>query len=570
MLSGVTHRARRSAVLSAADYNSTRMGIGPEPDLDVRSATGGSNVSKRGKEANTLSLEMGAVMTRPNVTPELMAKIRARAAANDKARAAEEERRVAARQALDEMERDGLLDIDSIELPATLPETELDWVEAALNEVSTEAGSLPYHSFRASRSLHDTNNYMRDLSRRNTYLSWKGLSHPGTGLGTSSRSSIGIGNTSIGSKEQLVIKEKNLGAGAGYFPKSATQGRTQHVSMHGDSVLPRWKDLPSEADRSPELVERVLGVRLASLVADDGAPTASTWFWDVPGDDVGFVSLDLTGEAAARFLASGNGRGEATLRRGLKRSLESAVGDAAMVCAWTSHKENPTTVTLFLAIRMIDNRAVVAAQEKDSGTRRVQRWEAAGVEVWQGLPHPRDLPKFFGVTDEQMASIGTAGVPQTKWQDFVEGWEEGDPDEYMPGVGFIPLSELQARKKYIKDRWLSRVHSHGLPSWFTNQFVEACFDYIILDDATARERAKLIALAKKRKLTERGKSRLQQIEMGISVANMRFYKGSPAQFAALVSQSGQSLGGFCDIRHKAGQAKVLYEWLRENRWRPQT
>lgn len=441
------------------------------------------------------------------------------------------------------------------------------WVKGEIDAVFTGSGSLPYHAEQASRRLHDTHSTMRYLSRRNMHLDWQGSKEPVFAAPVNSSENSTCIST-IKKEVNIEVEEeerKNRIDLPAHFPSKGIPERTIAVSVLDFANLPRWKEIGTSGMGSGTAKEIQLGLRIASL-ADDSADL-STWLSDVPGNDVGFLSINLAGDAAKRFLAGEHGDAGAALRRGLFRSLQTHTGDFAAVAVWTANEADPNVVTLFMALRMTDHRGVSDAVEVDRGSRYIWSLEAGGVDVVKGMPNRSQLPAYYGLSEKELAICAAADPMDPfapSWLDFLQVPEGGQLEEYTLAAGFASPEEIMQRQNRAESHWLRTVHAHGLPSWFSNDFVEQVRDYLVRDPLHAKALACAIARMKKRNPGKTGRVDFERQRLiDLLPTDMRFYKGSPAQFAALAASSGRVLGSHCDNRHKAGRAKELYQKLRD-------
>lgn len=440
---------------------------------------------------------------------------------------------------------------------------EPDWVDVAIAEAPEPPGSLPYDAYQSRKRIQDTMSLMKILARRNTYLSWQAEAAPGVCLGTTAISSIG--NKPL-EEEQEQDQElwKKRPSFPTYFPAVPTPERTMKVKIPEAEKVTRWKDLPAMAKQDPGQQEILFGLRVTSLAAGAATPTLSDWMTGTPDASVGMFSLKLHGDAARRFLQAEEGAGAAGLRRGLLRSLQTLSGDCSAVALWTVSDAAPGDLTLYVAIRMLDLVAVRYAQTLDEGSRRVQRWQASGVRVNLGRPHPAEMWKSYEQTAEEVAA-NTDGWPE--YAPGPEGEEDRrydqNPYEFYPGIGFAAPAKIIKRRLHVEKLWNTTVQAYGLPNWFSDRFAHQLQDYLTRHPDDQKKRAAIVAALKKGLATSKQKSALARLDMiETQMGDLRFYKGSPAQFAAMALASGRLVGGYCDANHKAGAVKTLYEQLR--------
>jgi len=441
------------------------------------------------------------------------------------------------------------------------PSPARDWVAEAIDSAAPGPGSLPYHAYRANRNLHEVIHLMRDVSRRNMYLSWEVPPQSGMGnVGITSKTSID--NNYSSNKEYKEEEGKKRIFFPTYFPATPSAARTIEFPELVLPKLPRWKDLGS-TDKQPVAVqELLLGLRIASL-ATGGNPTLPGWLSDTPEDDVGFLSIELHGDAAIRFLRGEKGSAATGLSRGLLRSLESFTGGVAAAALWTEGADRPGIVTLYMAMRTRDSRNAGEALELDIASRHVRDLEAHGVEVWNGKTKPSELAAYYGVSEDNIVACDPRNPFAAQLSDFIDIPDGGDVREYSPKTGFASADEVERRHARAWNSWFRKVHAHGLPSWFTGAFIEQVRDYLLRDPEHSKKRTYTVGRMKKMNRKASDRLEMKRLDaMELPLTNLRFYKGSPAQFAALAARSGKVLGSYYDKRHKAGAAKELYEQIR--------
>lgn len=444
-----------------------------------------------------------------------------------------------------------------------LPAQKRDWVDEALDAVHPGSGTLPYHAYRARRDLHDTLQDLRVL--RNEKLVWMQGDH--SGAGSEKRSRISIGNYSLFLINNKNNKELNkeerttrVGGLATTLARNLPERAITVPELEG-FPLPSWKDRGNEKDQPGLLRELVFGLQVASLVAGNDELTPAGWLQDVVPDDVGLLSIELPPDAASRFLRGVDGCAAKGLRRGLLRSLTSYAGDLEVVALWTANLNQPGGITLFLALRMDDRRSIRQAIELDRGKRVVRILESQGVRVGKGMHSIDQVCDSWLITPNQLVEDELSKQPIPPVCEI----EEFEFDEYIARTGLAADDEIAEHERRAESAWIRVVHAHGLPTLFTGGFVKAIRDYLLRTPQHAKRRAQIVARMKKGSVTDAEKHELERLKcQDLPLTNMRFYKGSPAQFAAIAARSGEVLSGYCVSVHKAGQAKSLYEELRQS------
>lgn len=365
---------------------------------------------------------------------------------------------------------------------------------------------LPSGSYRLPRAAEfglrrrdQTLDDIRRLSRLTLQLEWQTESVPGISDGEVSS------NFSLYNLRAKKLRAKRRGSSRTFFP-------THHavpVPLEGMTTkLPAWKNATSE--------ELLFGLRVASVAFDGRTAGPEAWGAEHAEDDVGFLSFDLRGNAAERFLSGERGSAAQGLRRGLLRALQSAGEVLGAAACWVAPHDEPGAVTLFLALQARDFSAVEDAIEVDAARRYIATHTS---------------------------------LSQVNWWDYQD--YSGEPGE--PGL-----------RSFAGRVWLNTVHGFGMPSWFTSRFLRTMRDYLLTDEAHVNERKRIVANIKKRRWTRAAIRRLRELECMelVDAVAIRFYRGSPAQFAAAAFSRGRFLGAYTDTRHKAGLAKELYEEIR--------
>jgi hypothetical protein len=348
-----------------------------------------------------------------------------------------------------------------------------------------------------------------------------------------------------------------------------TTGRFEELPGPVMCKLPAWNKLPSASDRSPELTEIITGARFAS-VSLDGELDAGRWLLDLPGSEVCCLSIDLHGDAAKRFLRGENGNVGAALHRSLRRRLERDLGDLAIAAIWVRPtSESEDDVRVFLLLRSGDTTNARCMGDWDQGKRHFASLIRHGVKL-------SDSDKPLSIPDEEERA-GYYGLTVAEMHARFPTWSENpiytdvEEREYTPESGFASQEEIEARAAASHVKWNRYASRHALPSWFCHRFVERLQDCLVHAPEHVRSRQKLKAKIIKGHYFGGRTSKTDRIELA-RLENMqlppwyiRFYRGSPAQLAAVAVRSGTVLGEYFDSRHKAGRAKELYEQIRKTK-----
>ena len=364
----------------------------------------------------------------------------------------------------------------------------------------------PKEASRAWRAIQHTLDLARNTSSRSVVIHW-GASEVGNS------STFSLNNKSEEKHKSFKEKGKNWTK----FPLSVPD-RFGATESQGRLRLPLWKNI-GNAGRDSIPAEVTFGLRVASL-ANHGAPMDRAIWQETDSDpSLGYLSVEMSGEAAERFLAGEKGDAGGGLRRGLLRALERAVGGpASVVAAWVGGAGDGAPVTLFLAMRLDDKACSDQAVVVDAA----ERYRLA-------QPDPDNVD----------------------WYEY-------------SGVGSSCEIEEDLCRARAARVWQRTIRYFGVPTWFRSDVIETIRDYLLRDPNDLLIRQYVIARKKKCMATKADKLALTMVECRELVIEgaIRFYVGSPAQFAAVVFASGNVLGTYVDRLHQAAETKAAYEQLR--------
>ncbi|OOG48283.1 hypothetical protein B0E52_02480 [Rhodanobacter sp. C06] len=329
------------------------------------------------------------------------------------------------------------------------------------------------------------------------------------------------------------------------------------------SKLPAWKKVGPLGRQSRQVRELVLGVRFANLAADPrSGPSVSQWRDETPEPDVGFLAIDLPALAAERFLARDNG--VTTLQRHLRRSLEHRLGPVDMAAVWT-RRDDGGGITLFLAMRANDLSDAADAIVLEDGQQEMLAYMRYGLPLDGRRVHQERLSDLNSQLAEEYSKL-VDDVARCEWANRVPSvllssvyWSS----DCCEVAGGVLLERARVDREAILKHWSGMRQRFGLPSWFSRRLINQLREDLVWDPDDLSLRKQVIQDMKRKVAPiDEGKYLLSMFDLRNPVTGMRFYQGSPAQFAALVAQSGQVVADCYSAGVKAGAAKELYEVIR--------
>jgi hypothetical protein len=248
--------------------------------------------------------------------------------------------------------------------------------------------------------------------------------------------------------------------------------------------------------------------------------------------------------------------------------LERDLGDLGIAAVWVRPTGGSADhVRLFLLLRSSETTNARCVADWDQGKRHFDSLIRHGVKLSDldkplSIPDEEDRARYYGVTVAEM-------------HDRFPTWSENpvytsvEEREYSPETGFASQEEIEARAAASDARWSRYAARHALPTWLCDRFVERLRDYLVHAPEHVRSRQRLKAKIERGYYFGGRTSKSDRIELA-RLENMQvppwyltFYRGSPAQLAAVAVRSGTVLGEYFDSRHKAGRAKRLYEQIRQ-------
>ena len=187
-----------------------------------------------------------------------------------------------------------------------------------------------------------------------------------------------------------------------------------------------------------------------------------------------------------------------------------------------------------------------------------------GVRVCPGGPLrvlDTDLSAYLGCDlEEFLESSGSSGENLN---------DEVAVQEFTPGTGLVSCTGMPKRAARSHAKWSEFTASQGVPVWFGADALRRLRDCLMYLPGHVKQRQQVKEKVRRSKYHNgrADKRHLRKLEhmrlMELSCASIHHFTCSPAQFAALAVRSGTVLGEYCDNRHKAGRAKVLYEHVRK-------
>lgn len=449
---------------------------------------------------------------------------------------------------------------------ATSVAAEPDWVDDLLSiEIEPTPRYVPYHAYHAKKDLEEAFDLLRDFSRRNYSMVWNSASIPGIHRGNCSSFPMYVSNSS-----SISNNNKEEGSGRINFPRPGVSFckplTTVSVPKPCLSKLPAWKKIGPLERQSRQVRELVLGVRFANLAANlRGGPSVQQWCDETPGPDVGFIAIDLPAKAAERFLASDLNNGVSTLQRRLRRSLEGRLGPIDMAAVWTRPMDGGG-ITLFLAMRANDLSDADDVLVLEDGRQEMLAYMKYGLPLDRWRVHVGRLgdqidqlaEEYSRLADDDTRREWANGIPSTMLSAIRWASDHGDV------VADVLVKRGCREREATRKHWSGMRQRFGLPSWFSRRLVNQLHEDLVWDPDELSLRKRVIDDMKRKVApVDEGNYLVSMLDLRNPKTGIRFYRGSPAQFAALVVESGRFVADCYSTGVKAGAAKELYETIRD-------
>lgn len=403
-------------------------------------------------------------------------------------------------------------------------------------------------AFWAWKRVQTTKALFRKLSSRVFRLKWE--EEPVTGTSTAVKKfpfthrdrSLCITKET----EEAVISKREL-----FHPTRHSQ--TLIVPECPATTLPSWGRLSSKVDACRETREALLGARLTA-VAFDGPLTPDQWKNQVIGEDCCFASFDLRSDLAVEFLKGENGGPGAALSRGFVRRTRRKLERSGVCVIWSKPFGAPEDlVRVMVMVRGKNFHNEADCREMDAGFHCSRNLQQYGI-----ISNP--VVEWLEIDHETMASYLGVDPDKSRQLDAYSAYH------FTPGKGFATNKERQARYVECREAWRRFAAHTGLPSWFSPRMA-VHFRRSFLMPKSAFSPAPPTSLTRtaqrRRKFMRRNWHARMRKHIANALADVRFYKGSPAQLAALACRTGEYLGDYCTSEHKAGRAKELYGLIRQ-------
>ncbi|MGY3264584.1 hypothetical protein [Lysobacter sp. HA35] len=427
----------------------------------------------------------------------------------------------------------------------------------SFNAVVTANCPRPYLHFQAHRKVLKLTGIMKSLSAQSRWLVPGSTSWNAVGTGSIISNRVIIPNKQLSIKDNETIRSRF----PSYFTLQPSSLTSLEVNPVSPGKLPRWKDKghPSKATR--ETNATLLAIRIGALVAQ-GTPRIEDVFGFLDRSEVGLLSMQLP--AALESIFKHRTAANDLLARKLMRRLKHCSAAASGVFAWREGSEG--RITLFGAL--------LSPACGDAATYSLAR---AGTRFGRGLAKA-------GVPDENFYRISPntfADLYDSSLDSFVDGWTDRnsgaflanhpdavDPIEFdFAAKRFRSANEIDAMRYRNEAMWNDYVARCGLPEWLGEDFLNVWTECLVRspDDVSRYRHARDVIKRSNVQPAEKdaAKRAMAEIERseGPVLATLSFYRGSPAEFAALATQSGNILGMYCPSE-LLDAGRELYESLR--------
>ena len=414
---------------------------------------------------------------------------------------------------------------------------------------------MPYDNYYATQILTQQKSLFRTISSRSTWLT-DAVGVPAV-MGTGSSSSL-LRKSIEEKKLKTIRKFRNQFPTS--FPETPTLGHTLTADVLRPASLPRWKDKPGFGRATRVESQFLLATQFAGLVAEE-APSILDLETRSEDSTVGFFSLALPVHIHGKVL----GPKPANLfHKELIRRVKSIAPNPAGVFAW--RRESTDDITLFGMLKGCGNGSAHLAAQAAAGRR-------FGLAVLKTGLKPKN---FRSITAGQWAALYNLDEDV-----FVDGWANGNDElmrDFAPTMNeaiefdfstkeFRQGTDIADKAATHMPIWDDYVTRCGLPVWFGGKMLNVFMDVFVRTEEEASKRRQLLAASEKirsrRGERDRARAALAMIEAAVptELSSLRFYKGSPEQYAAIVMSEGELLGTYCDFEVSA-RSRCLYDAVR--------
>lgn len=428
-------------------------------------------------------------------------------------------------------------------------------------ELSGNQGSIvmPYGNHYATRILSQQKPLFRAISSRSVWLT-DTRGNPAS-VGTGSILPLFKATGEDGEEKEVKAIRKFRNQFPTWFTEEPTPSNSLVVRPRRPASLPRWKDKPGASKATSEDREFLLATQFAAL-AVRGEPIAADLDTQVNDPTVGFFSMTLPTHLHEKVL----GPKPANLfHKDLMRRVQSLTSDPAGVFAW--RRETSNSITLFGMLADCGDGSAPMAAKAAAGRRFGLALLKAGLTPMS----------FNSVSDEKWAELFDLDEDV-----FFRGWANGN-DELMrqqaPDMHvaiefdfsmkrFLSAGEIAEKDWRHEAIWNDYALRCGIPIWLGGKMLDVFLDVLVRTEELAKKRRHTVAAAEKpkglRAVRARARAALAVMDAALpdELETLRFYRGSPAQFAATVMSQGTLLGTYCGAEVNT-HSKHLYEAIRD-------
>jgi hypothetical protein len=432
---------------------------------------------------------------------------------------------------------------DSDSRPTSYMPTDMEWADKPLHWV------MPFRNFRAWKDTTKLRALIRELSARSRWLVT-----PEAGLGTGS---VFHKNNKFFLEEVSISNSKtaNRHRFPTFFSDGPERDRSVTVGIPEPKVLPRWKDRRYAVAAGVDQNLIVLACQVAGI-ASGSKPSLEDLSALINSPDVGLFSFSAPAHLERELI--GNAK---FISKKLMRRLPA---EAASFFAW--RREHDGALTVFGALARGGSGSTTAYVEAAEGLSFALQTHAAGLQERRFRDvHPTTWARLYGFSD------ATA---------FLDGWTD-HPGEQFPDDVLNPLEfdfaakrfrtrqEVHARHEHRAATWCNFVERSGLPRWFGGNFLKDFRELFIRDEATNQRfrrandvlnHASFKSAPAAAAQARREQEVIEQDDRRV-FDTLRFYRGSPLQFVALLLSQGTLEGTYCDAEFKAC-GKDAYDQVR--------
>jgi hypothetical protein len=247
-----------------------------------------------------------------------------------------------------------------------------------------------------------------------------------------------------------------------------------------------------------------------------------------------------------------------------KKLMRRLPAGAASFFAW--RREHDGVLTVFGALARGGSGSTTTYVAAAEGLSFALQTHAAGLQESRFRDvHPSTWARLYGFSDPTAFRDGWTDYPGEQFPDGVL-----DPLEFdFAAKRFRTQQEVRARHDRRAATWCSFVERSGLPRWFGGDTLQDFRELFIRDEATNQRfrrandvlnHASFKSAPSAAAQARREQEVIEQDDRRV-FDTLRFFRGSPLQFVALLLSQGTLEGTYCDAEFKAC-GKDVYEQVR--------